>query len=198
MLTSDGKLPIYSLPSDLAGQASRFVLVGVVNTAIDLASLNVLIALTHTGEKGLPYAAVRTVSFLLAAVNSYFLNRKWTFKVKGKGKSLVRSGSQFLLISFLAAVINVGVSAYIVTFVVPAPALVVLWPSMAALAGTASSFALNFLGYKYVVFGSPSDMRSAGLSARLRNSDDDLPTEARRTLEAYALTPTRQCGEASE
>ncbi|HLK32438.1 MAG TPA: GtrA family protein [Terriglobales bacterium] len=138
----------------LRTEAWRFVIVGIINTVVDLGVLNLLIQLTHTGEKGLHFMLIKTTSFMVAVMNSYYLNRVWTFRATGRQKSLVRSGSQFLIVSLIGAVVNVGTASYVATFVPPAVGLEKLWPSAAALVGTACSFVWNFIGYKYIVFSS--------------------------------------------
>jgi putative flippase GtrA len=55
-----------------------FVGVGVLNTAIDFAVLNLLIIATHH-EQGLWLLAFNCLSFLTAAINSYILNGRFTF-----------------------------------------------------------------------------------------------------------------------
>ena len=143
-----------SLPTkgQLRTEAWRFVIVGIINTFVDLGVLNLLIQVTHTGEKGLHFMLIKTTSFMVAVMNSYYLNRSWTFRATGRQKSLVRSGSQFLIVSLIGAVVNVGTASYVATFVSPVSGLEKLWPSAAALVGTAGSFIWNFIGYKYIVF----------------------------------------------
>jgi putative flippase GtrA len=84
-------------------------------------------------------------------INSYLLNRSWTFS-RVPGKSQVLEGGEFLLISVLGAGVNVGSSWYVATYISPAGGLVAYWPSIAALVGTAFSLGFNFIGYKYFVF----------------------------------------------
>jgi putative flippase GtrA len=138
----------------LRTEAWRFIIVGVINTFVDLGVLNLLIQVTHTGEKGVHFMLIKTTSFMVAVMNSYFLNRSWTFRATGRQKSLVRSGSQFLIVSLIGAVVNVGTASYVATFIVPLAGMEKLWPSAAALVGTLGSFVWNFIGYKYIVFTS--------------------------------------------
>jgi putative flippase GtrA len=100
---------------------------------------------------------IKTTSFMVAVMNSYYLNRSWTFRGNGRHKSLMRSGSQFLAVSLVGAVVNVGTASYVATFVSPITGLEKLWPSAAALVGTTCSFVWNFIGYKYIVFTSRGD-----------------------------------------
>ena len=136
----------------LFAEAWRFASVGIINTTVDVGVLNLLIQVDHTGQKGLSFVLIKSTSFLVAAVNSYFLNCNWTFKSSGRRKNLICSGGQFLAVSLMAAFMNVGVASYIAVFVPPLFGVQKYWPSVAALIGTTSSFLLNFLGYKYIVF----------------------------------------------
>lgn len=151
---SSPEYPAAPTKGQLRTEAWRFIIVGIINTVVDLGVLNVLIQLTHTGEKGMPFMLVKTTSFMVAVLNSYFLNRSWTFRATGRQKSLVRSGTQFVAVSLIGAVVNVGTASYVATFVSPIIGLESLWPSAAALVGTACSFVWNFIGYKYIVFAS--------------------------------------------
>ena len=147
--------PDFSPPvtkGQLRTEAWRFIIVGIINTVVDLGVLNLLIQVTHTGERGFDFMLIKTTSFMVAVMNSYFLNRSWTFRATGRHKSLMRSGSQFLVVSLVGAVVNVGTASYVATFVPPITGLEKLWPSAAALVGTAGSFIWNFIGYKYIVF----------------------------------------------
>ena len=133
-------------------QVIRFGVVGALNTVVDLAVLNVLIAATGTGRTGLMYAVYKTIAFFCAVLNSYLLNRSWTFQPVTR-KNQILEGSQFLFISLLGAVVNVGSSWYVATYTSPIGGVSPkLWPSVAALVGTAVSLGFNFIGYKFWVF----------------------------------------------
>lgn len=55
-------------------QLARFLVTGTVNAIIDFTALNLLIKLAGWG-----LVAANTVSFSLAVIGSYFLNKYWTF-----------------------------------------------------------------------------------------------------------------------
>jgi len=57
-------------PRNLVPQMARFAVVGVINTAVDLAVLNTLIAVSHRGRSGLLYSLFKAISFLVAVLNS--------------------------------------------------------------------------------------------------------------------------------
>lgn len=74
------------------GEIIRFGLVGVLNTAIDLASFSLLYRLV-----GLPALVANGLAFWVAVSNSYWLNRRWTFRqhqVRG-----FRAYSHFVLVN---------------------------------------------------------------------------------------------------
>ncbi|HVH87592.1 MAG TPA: GtrA family protein [Terriglobales bacterium] len=143
--TTSQKIPV-------ARQIFRFGVVGVINTIVDLVVLNVLILITHTGERGATFAMFKTVAFACAVLNSYLMNRSWTFK-GAKTKNPMLEGSQFMFVSILGAVVNVGSSWYVATFTHPVWGInPKWWPSLAALVGTAFSLGFNFIGYKFWVF----------------------------------------------
>ena len=152
LLTIGESVPPAVTKTSLSTQIVRFGVVGAINTLVDLAILNFLIFVTHTGERGAMFALFKTVAFVCAVMNSYYMNRSWTFKGVGS-KNPMLEGSQFLFISLLGAVVNVGSSWYVATYTRPFSGIEARWwPSLAALVGTAFSLAFNFIGYKFWVF----------------------------------------------
>lgn len=135
----------------LVGQFMRFALVGVLNTAVDLAVLNLLIWLSGFGQEGVWYAVFKAISFTVAVINSYLLNKYWVFESRKKGGVAVEF-SQFLLVSVIGAFVNVGIAFLVATYVPSVLVPVAFWPSVAALCGTAGGLLWNFFGYKLVVF----------------------------------------------
>lgn len=99
------------------------------------------------------------IAFLCALINSYVLNRSWTFS-RVPGKSQVLESGEFLGISLLGAGVNVGSSWYVATYIQPPAGFAVYWPSVAALVGTAFSLGFNFVGYKYFVFSPHTHSRA--------------------------------------
>jgi len=150
--TIDPAPPPPSSKRHLFRQVFRFGIVGALNTVVDLAVLNTLIFTTNRGRTGAMYAFYKAIAFGCAVLNSYLLNRSWTFQRVGS-KSQTVEGAQFLFISVLGSVVNVGSSWYVATFAHPFGRLNQnLWPSFAALIGTAFSLGFNFIGYKFWVF----------------------------------------------
>ena len=133
-------------------QIVRFVVVGVINTGIDLIVLNVLIHVTHKGENGgFYYSLFKSISFIVALTNSYFMNKYWTFAGQG-GKNKVIEISEFIIVSIFGFIINVAVASAFVDWVPVVYGLEKYWPSIGALCGTAVGLIWNFVGYKLIVF----------------------------------------------
>ena len=142
----------------LFGQLSRFLVVGLLNTAMDLVVLNAETLLTGVKE-GAGYALQKGISFCVAVVLSYFVNKYWTFGAAAMANRRSRF-YQFLGVSVMGAAINIVTATVVVTHLkdLAAPHLGVhlqadqLWVNIGALCGTGASFFWNFLGYKHIVF----------------------------------------------
>ncbi len=134
-------------------QAAKFILVGILNTLIDLGVLNLLIFATGIAT-GLGFSAFKGISFLAAVINSYFLNRFWTFKSAGQNDKK-KEFSQFFIISVIGFGINVGIASLVVNVI--GNQLIVfgisdkIWANIGALAATFVSMVWNFIGYKFIV-----------------------------------------------
>lgn len=119
-------------------QVIKFGLVGLVNTAVDFA---VFVLLTKAVD--LNSTISHAISYSCGVLNSYFLNRKWTFKQKSKSHpmeffkfllvNLVSLGLSTLVLNYLE--IEAGISVYV-----------------AKLGATLCSMLVNFIGSKLVVF----------------------------------------------
>jgi len=153
----DSHPPFHPRRNSHVMQIFRFGVVGIINTVVDLSALNILIFLFHTGQAGTMFAVFKTVAFACAVMNSYLMNRSWTFR-RVTDKHHVVEGAQFLFISLLGAVVNVGTSSYVATYMHPRWGIhTKAWPSFAALVGTAFSLGFNFIGYKFWVFSHRKD-----------------------------------------
>jgi putative flippase GtrA len=172
--------PRRALGNRLIGEVGRFGVVGLANTAVDLVVLNALILLTHMGRNGIWFSIFKAISFLVAVLNSYFINHSWTFARSGGERSVSQAG-QFLAVSLLGAVINVSSASYVATFISPIHGFERYWPSIAALAGTASALIFNFLGYKHIVFSPrrlfPSADHRLAPSARAQEPPTSMPAD---------------------
>lgn len=136
----------------LVKQFSKFVIVGGINTGIDVVILRVLVGVTGiTG--GIGIVVLNAISFSVAVVNSYFMNKFWTFEDKTRTNQESFKFSQFFIVSLIGISLNSGVVYAITTFTQPmfglSPAN---WVIIAKLIATGVSLVWNFVGYKLFVF----------------------------------------------
>jgi putative flippase GtrA len=108
----------------------RFGIVGVLNTGIDFAVFSTLVL-------GLGWHVVpaNTASYSVAVVNSYLLNKYWTFGDRSQGREAVARGMRFVAFNL----VGLGIGNLAVwTFAHQAPVLV------AKVGATALTFAWNY------------------------------------------------------
>lgn len=105
---------------------TRFSLVGVANTLIDF----LIFTLFH-GLIGLNYIASQIIGYSFGVVNSFVLNKKWTFSTTDSNKKTRNELFQFIVVNLISLIItlitmnflvknlniNVYISKIIVTFV---------------------------------------------------------------------------------
>ncbi|NCQ06155.1 MAG: GtrA family protein [Candidatus Moranbacteria bacterium] len=133
-------------------QFAKFVIVGGINTGIDFLILNTLIYITGI-ETGSGIFVLNSISFSVAVVNSYFMNKRWTFQDKTKTEQTTIKFSAFFIISIIGLLINGIVLTSITTYIPPFFGLsAVLWANIAKLFATGFSLVWNFVGYKLFVF----------------------------------------------
>jgi len=138
--------------STIIKQISKFVIVGVINTGIDFAVLNALLFSTKI-YSGRWLILFNSISFSAAVINSYFLNKYWTFKSQNVEDSKAKQFSQFLIISIIGISINDAIVYGLATFTSPLFGLSAqMWTNVAKLFATAASMVWNFIGYKFIVF----------------------------------------------
>ncbi len=141
-------------------QAVRFGVVGVMNTLVDYGVFFILIAALHV-HKGAAQVAATGVSMC----GSFLLNRRWTFKKRGKGslKEIVR----FVMINLLSMATAIIFTHwfYDILHLERSMNALLSWMGISfALTGnlavmfckfasSAFSLTINFLGNKFWVFG---------------------------------------------
>lgn len=142
---------------------TKFLIVGVLNTGIDFFIFNTLIVATGA-DTGAPVALFKSISFICALVNSYELNRLWTFDDASGGKRSKAEFIRFTVITVIGFFVNVGTTfALVAAFRAPLGLSQIRWDNVAAAAATALNLVWNFIGYKMFVFtskGRTSDLTS--------------------------------------
>ncbi|NLU50313.1 MAG: glycosyltransferase [Syntrophomonadaceae bacterium] len=131
------------------GQLVKFGVVGILNTWIDYGLFNVLITVTGVHD-GPGVGLFNLLGITLAATNSYFWNRNWTFAAGDEEYSW--QTKRFVVATGLGMIIN--------SLVVTAASRMINWLPVSAylilngskLLGAAISSAWNFITYRQWVF----------------------------------------------
>lgn len=118
-------------------QLMRFCIVGIANTAVDLSVFFVL----TLGQ--VPYLLAQVLAYSAGMVNSFILNRKWTFKVEGKTSRGEMSG--FILVNLSSLLLT-----SLLLFILHDACHVRLW--LSKLAATGLCLLVNFTASRRWVF----------------------------------------------
>lgn len=130
---------------------SKFTLVGLANAVVDVGTLNLFIWLAPTRDPSL-LALYNGVALVLANLNSYFWNTRWTFR----GRAQRRDPRQRLLFT-LQALFNICISNGLF-FLLIRPVLVYtdipayLAGNVAKLISVIVASTISFFLLRYVVF----------------------------------------------
>jgi putative flippase GtrA len=130
---------------------SKFTVVGFLNAVVDIGTLNLFLWFASTRDPSV-LALYNGVALVLANVNSYFWNTRWTFRSRAKR----RDRRQRVLFT-LQALFNICVSNGLFFFLVrpvlvytEAPAY--LAGNVSKLASVAVASTLSFFLMRYLVF----------------------------------------------
>lgn len=144
-------------------QIAKFGVIGVGNVLVDLGILS-LITIFFSAQLNIDssdamigavtfYSLFKSISFIIANINSYFWNKHWTFS-QGKKKQTKSEFVQFFAVSIIGFLINVFVAS--VVFKIILGSLTSLSEGQLGLLGAAAGsivgLAWNFIGYKLWVF----------------------------------------------
>lgn len=131
-------------------QVAKFVLVGALNTFVDLGILNGFILVTGVAS-GTGYLLFKTVAFAAALTNSYLWNKHWTFE--STGAKTKDEAIQFGLVSVVGFFLNIATAHIVVNVIGPQAGLAAgIWGNVGALAAIVVALFWNFFGYKLWVF----------------------------------------------
>jgi putative flippase GtrA len=131
-------------------QFIRFGLVGFANTLIDFGILNLLLFFAdYPAGPGL--VLCNSTAFFFASINSYMINKNWTFSDRRSGT--VSHFGLFMVVTIAGLAINSGI-LYLLTLpaIPPAAFPEALWINIAKLMATAASMLWNFCSYRWFVF----------------------------------------------
>jgi len=138
-------------------QLAKFVVTGLVNTAVDFSVLNLLMDATHITQGGW-FSVFKGISFIVAVTNSYFWNKFWTFSHQTDRQVGGREMLSFFVVSGIGFGLNVGISSLVVNLIGPRFGIEAgRWANIGAVCGTLVAMAENFFGYKFLVFKKKND-----------------------------------------
>lgn len=126
----------------------KFSIVGFVNFLIDFSVLNILSFSTGV-NKGFFAAIFSTIAFLVANINSYYLNKRWTFKKD----SFDSSYKAFLTFSVVGVAINAALVYFATSLVQQNYFSALAWLNISKLAAVVLVAVFNYFCYKKYVFG---------------------------------------------
>lgn len=147
-------------------QIAKFGVIGILNTLVDWGVLTALVfffrqryaieseeSLFAIGALVITYYTLyKSISFIIAVVNSYYWNKYWTFAT-GVASKTQAEFVQFFLVSVVGFFINVGLSTYVFKAIPPIGGMSSdQWGLTGAAIGSAAGLAWNFVGYKFIVF----------------------------------------------
>ena len=150
----------------LIWQIAKFIVIGVLNTLVDLGILVFLFSLASLTGAAIASSDIfftlfipitffilyKSISFIIANVNSYFWNKYWTFEDKSRKKTSAEF-TQFFLVSLIGFIINVTASSLVFSFFHKIGGFTAdQWGLAGAAVGSISGLVWNFIGYKFIVF----------------------------------------------
>lgn len=132
-------------------QIARYGLIGVFNTILNLAIINILILRTGIAS-GYTADLFAVISFVIVVTNSFFWNKYWTFGGAVEKKTSAEY-IQFFAVSISGALVNLVIFHTIVNIIGPKGGIdPKVWANIALAIGIPVSFIWNFFGYRLFVF----------------------------------------------
>ena len=119
-------------------EATRFALVGAVNTTVDVALFSLLFYVF-----GWPLLVANAGAFVVAVMVSFLLNKTWTFRDQSRGARAARRALSFVAV----AVIGLGIASVTIWL-----AALVVPPIFAKLAAVGATFLWNYTASRRFVF----------------------------------------------
>ena len=130
-------------------QMARFAIVGVLNTTIDVVTLNILLWYfpTHNANLLLGY---NSIAYTLGALNSFGLNKYWTFRQRQAitGGELLR----FVVVNILGILCNDGLIWSIASSLHPLIANNLVWANISKASAIAGTAMVSYFGMRLWVF----------------------------------------------
>jgi len=123
----------------------RFGIVGFTNTVLDYGVMNCLMLILKVNQ-GIGFSLIKLISITLAVIESYYLNKYWTFRVK---KTNTQQFAQFVTLSIITIGVNVLVASYLVDKV-NIPLNKYLWANIASFFGAIIAIVIRYFGSRII------------------------------------------------
>lgn len=130
------KLTSISLESGI--QFIKFSLIGILNTG-----LHYVVFICLFRFVGIHYLVASAIGYGVGLINSFMLNRRWTFSITGGRKE--RDFCRFVVVNIAALAINIGSLKYLVQDIK-------IIPEISQIIAIGFSMSINFLGNKFWTF----------------------------------------------
>lgn len=121
----------------------KFILVGIINTAVGTAVMFVFYNLFHAN-----YWISSAMNYVIGSIVSYFLNKYFTFQNSEKS---VKQVVKFVVNITICYLLAYGMAKPLVKFVL-SNCTVSIQENVAMLAGMCIFVGLNYIGQKFIVF----------------------------------------------
>lgn len=135
--------------SNVVGQFMKFAVVGGISTLVDWGLAYALKYGVHLGgSSAAAVPAIKAISTTVAACNSFILNRRWTFQIRGK-EHRASHAQKFVIVTVIGLLLNTGITT-VMYQVLPGSDRRRFIIAMAV--ATAVVMFWNFLGQKHWAF----------------------------------------------
>jgi putative flippase GtrA len=128
----------------------RFGIVGGINTLLDLIVLNSLVYILSVTNPFV-FSICKGISFFLALINSYFMNKYFTFAKKESKKNDFYKFIFFSLIGFIVNILASSFSFYLLTSYSNIFSVYVI-VTLSGIIGALFSLTVNYFSYSYFIF----------------------------------------------
>lgn len=150
----------------------RFGVVGIANTAVDYVVFNVLAFVLGT-----PVALANVISYSAGIANSWYWNRRWTFRDRPAGAARIAVPA-FIAINLVGLALNtsivLGVLSIVRTTGLAGDAPAAITANAAKVLAVGASYAWNYLALSRVVFrGGPRSTGTGSPSPADADADAD-------------------------
>lgn len=149
----DHRAPHVSTRGRLPGQMLRFVLVGGLNTLVDLLVLNALLRLFPTNSV-IILLSYNVLAYSTGAINSFLLNKYWTFGQKRK--TTTSELARFTLTTLCGIAWSTGILWLASNVLHPLLVNPTLWANTSKVLAIGGTALISYLGMRLWVFVSTS------------------------------------------